>query len=334
LHERLVAGSLELQAELHRTREDLEGTVAELQAANEEQTSANEEAQSLNEELQSSNEELETSKEEMQSVNEELQTVNAELHSKLEVLAEVNDDLRNLLDSTQIATLFLHRDLRVKRFTNETKKVIRLIESDVGRPLGDLVTNLDYADLLQDVEVVLRTLVPKEREVAARDGAWYTVRITPYRTIEDVIDGAVVTFVDVSRIKRAEESARAAQGYAEGVIQTLREPLVVLDADLRVVSANRAFHRAFEAEPRELEGLLIYTVGGRQLDVPALRQLLEDTLARNAAFEDFELEQDSPKLGRRRMLLNARRLERGGDHPSLILLAFEDVTERGSGKDA
>jgi two-component system CheB/CheR fusion protein len=191
----------DLERELSQSKEFHQGTVEELETTNEELKSANEELQSMNEELQSANEELETSKEEMQSLNEELQTVNVELQGKVEELSRTNDDMKNLLNATDIGTIFLDNDLNIKRHTEQAKRVIRLIPSDVGRPIGDLVSNLHYSTLVEDAREVLRTLVYKETEVRAEDGSWYLMRIMPYRTTENMIDGLVITFVNVSKVR-------------------------------------------------------------------------------------------------------------------------------------
>ncbi len=219
-------------------RENLQSTVEELETSNEELKSTNEELQSTNEELQSSNEELETSKEEMQSLNEELQTVNAQLQSKLDELSQASDDMQNLLNSTDIATIFLDSKLRIKRFTTEARQMIKLIASDVGRPVGDLVANLDYDTLEEDAAEVLRTLVFREREVRTKTGDWRLVRITPYRTTENVIDGLVVTFLDINKVKRAEQAAEEASTIASGIVDTIRESLLVLDTTFRVVAGQ------------------------------------------------------------------------------------------------
>ena len=191
----------ELESELQRAREEAQSLREEMRASQEELQAANEELQSTNEELQSTNEELNSSKEEMQAMNEELQAVNAELQAKLDDLATAQSDMRNLLNSTDIATLFLDKSLHVRRFTERARKVISLRDGDVGRPLGDLTTSLDYPTLEEDVRDMLRTLVVSEKQVRSREGRWYAVRILPYRTQDDVIDGAVITFVDVSAAK-------------------------------------------------------------------------------------------------------------------------------------
>jgi two-component system CheB/CheR fusion protein len=198
----------ELERELQHAKEIHQSTIEELETANEELKSTNEELQSTNEELQSANEELETSKEEMQSLNEELQTVNAELQGKVEELSRANDDMKNLLNGTDIATIFLDNELNIKRYTDQAKKVVRLIPSDVGRPVGDLVSKLKHQTLATDAVEVLQTLVFKEAELQTEDGAWYLMRMLPYRTTDNVIDGLVVTFVDITKIKGLQEDWR------------------------------------------------------------------------------------------------------------------------------
>ncbi|MBI2317296.1 MAG: PAS domain-containing protein [Betaproteobacteria bacterium] len=200
-----------LESETQRLRDDLRTTREEMQASQEELKSANEELQSGNEELQSTNEELTTSKEEMQSLNEELQTVNAELQSKVEDLSRAGSDMKNLLNSTDIATVFLDGAFHVRRFTSPATRIFKLIPGDVGRPLSDIVTELQYARLEDDAREVLRTLAFSEKQVPSRDGIWYSVRIMPCRTVEDKIDGVVMTFTDVSRMKKLESQLLAAK---------------------------------------------------------------------------------------------------------------------------
>lgn len=198
----------ELEKELEKARDEVQTIREEMQTSQEELKSSNEELQSTNEELQSTNEELTTSKEEMQSLNEELQTVNHELQAKVDELSRSNNDMKNLLNSTDIATLFLDGNLNVRRFTNQTAKIIKLIPGDAGRPITDITCDLDYPDLADDAREVLRTLVFQEKLVRANDGRWYSVRMLPYRTLENVIDGVVITFTDATASKKLEEALR------------------------------------------------------------------------------------------------------------------------------
>jgi two-component system CheB/CheR fusion protein len=261
----------DLERELQETRESLQSTIEELEAANEELTSANEELQSTNEETQSTNEELKTSKEEMQSLNEELQTVNAELRSKIMELSHANDDMANLLNSTDIATIFLDDQLQIKRYTTKATEVIALIPSDVGRPLRHLTSNLDYPTLVADATQVLRTLVVQEREVRTHDGAWYLVRLLPYRTSENVIDGLVVTFVDIDHIKRAEDARQRALEqleteiaerqrselslrYLSKVFQEAMVPIILEDETGIITNLNAEAERVYGWTREELIG--------------------------------------------------------------------------------
>lgn len=328
--ERADAGELtreeELELELQYTKESLQTTIEELETSNEELKSSNEELQSTNEELQSSNEELETSREEMQSLNEELTTVNAELQVRLDELARANDDMQNLLNSTRVATIFLDNDLCVQRYTEQARELFHLIPTDVGRPLTDLAFNLECDSLAEDCRAVLRTLQCSEREVCAKGGPWHLMRIMPYRTAEDVIDGVVLTFMDIDRPKRAEHRAEVARDYFQSIVQTMREPLLVLDVDLRVVLANEGFCAMFQTSLAEVEGQLLYELGGGEWDVRELRNLLEDVLPENNAFCDLRIEHEFGRIGHRAFLLNARRLTGNIGEVGMILLAMEDVT--------
>lgn len=317
----------QLERELQYMKESHQTTQEELETSNEELKSTNEELQSTNEELQSTNEELETSKEEMQSLNEELTTVNAELQSKVDELSRTNDDMQNLLNSTDIATVFLDNYLNIKRFTEQAKDLVMLRQTDVGRPISELTSNLECENLATQCREVLKTLVFRQGEVRTREGKWYLMRIMPYRTAENVIDGLVLTFVNIGQLKQVEESGLQARAYFESIVDTVREPLIVLSRELRVITANRSFYRAFHATAKQTEGELIYEIGSGQWDIPKLRELLEDILPKNSKFEDYEVDVELPRHGHRVYVLNARRMEQP-DGNDLILLALEDMTSR------
>ncbi len=326
----------ELENQLQQAREHLQSTVEEMEASREELKAANEELQSTNEELQSTNEELTTSKEEMQSLNEELMTINAELQHKIDQLTRSDSDMRNLLNSTNIATLFLDNHMNVKRFTAAVSEIFKLIPSDVGRPIGDIVSNLKYEDLVKDVKETLDTLVFKEMQLQNKDRQWYLMRIMPYRTLDNVIDGAVITFTDITNLKEMEDSLsesrrllQDAYNYAESILATIREPLLVLDSEMRIVSANQSFYRTFQTTPEETRNEVLYNLGSRQWDIPALRQLLEEVVPANKVFGDFLVEHEFPKIGQRKMLLNGRQIHQEGREKQLILLSIEDVAEAG-----
>jgi two-component system CheB/CheR fusion protein len=284
--------------------------------------------------LQSTNEELETSKEELQSVNEELVTLNAELQAKIDELSQTENDMKILLDSTNIGIIFLDGNLCINRFTSEATKLFSLIPTDVGRSINDIRSNLYYDHLGEDAQEVTETLQTKDLEVRAKDGQLYVMRITPYRTLENVIDGAVVTLTNITELKRVTtelDLALTARKYAGGIVETVREPLVVLDEGLRILSANRAFYRTFQVTKKEVEQKYIYEIGKGQWNIPAFRELLEEVLPTSGFFEDFTVEYDFPRVGKKKMLLNARRIvEDKESGKPLILLAIEDVTDKKS----
>jgi signal transduction histidine kinase len=326
----------QLTQELQTTRDALEETIDELQDANTELTLANEELLSLNEELQSTNEELQTSKEEIQSINEELQTVNTELHRKVEELDRVNDDLANLFASMQLPVVFLHADSRIARFTPTATSVFRLIESDVGRPITDIAPRFQGSDLSEAIALVLHTLSPHEVTVRRPESeTWWMMRIRPYWTLANIIDGVVLMFVDISDLKHAQlEQERLlvvvqqARSDAERIVETVRGPLLILDANLRVQSANRAFYQMFQTTAAETERVQIYALGDQHWNIPQLRALLGDQINSETEFKDIQLTQAFPKIGERTILLNARQLQDMPDRQPLLLLAIEDISER------
>lgn len=221
-----LGDSSEANEELRRIRERLQNTIEEMNATQEELRSANEEMQSNNEELQSTNEELTSSKEELQSLNEEMQSVNSELQLKNTELSQSNSDMRNLLNGLDIATIFLDNNLNIKRFTSTASRIVNLVGSDVGRPIIHFATNLKYDLLIKDTENVLETLVPVEKEIQSRDERWYNMRILPYRTVDNRIDGVVITFADITVLKRLNEElqqARRAADEASGLAATVAQ---------------------------------------------------------------------------------------------------------------
>ena len=247
-----------LKQELRAKEEYLQTANEELETANEELKSSNEEMQSVNEELQSTNEELETSKEELQSVNEELATVNAELQTKVADLTRANNDMNNLLAGTGIGTVFVDLRLRILRFTPASTQIINLIQSDAGRPVGHIVSNLaGYDRIVADTQAVLDTLIPKEVEVQTEAGRWYTMRIQPYRTLDNVIEGAVITFFDITGIKQTQDALLKANDLLRlaVVVRDAHDAITVQDLDGRILAWNPGAVRMYgwsEAEALEM----------------------------------------------------------------------------------
>ncbi|HZI12869.1 MAG TPA: chemotaxis protein CheB [Myxococcus sp.] len=328
-------GTAASSPELERTRADLADTREHLQSvldgqelAHEELRIASEEAQSTNEELQSTNEELETARAELQSTNEELTTLNEELGNRNAELSLLNSDLNNLLGSTHIAALMLGSDLRIRRFTPMAETLLKLSPADKGRLLAEVHSPLLPADLGSAVQAVTETLTPLEREVQDGEGHWFQLRLRPYKTLDQRIDGAVITVLDIDRLKRGGDEARRAHALTQAILDTLREPFLLLDASLRVLSASPAFYKAFQVTRAQTEGRRVYELGNGQWDIPRLRELLEEILPRDSEMRDFFVEHTFEHVGPRRMLLNARRLANGHEHTECILLSIEDVGAR------
>jgi len=235
----------ELEEELQHAHEENQKTLEEMQTSQEELKSTNEELQSTNEELQSTNEELTTSKEEMQSLNEELQTVNAELQSKVDDFSRVNNDMKNLLNSTDIATLFLDKELNIRRFTNEATKLFKLIKSDIGRPFTDLVSDLIYPELVTDAIEVLRTLVFIQKPIPTSDGRWFSNRIMPYRTFDDRIDGLVITFFNISDLKQVEVKLHETEQMHRLLLNSSSDVIIKLSTDGKILEFNPEAEKFF-----------------------------------------------------------------------------------------
>ena len=273
-----------LKLELREKEEYLQSTTEELETSNEELKSANEEMQSINEEMQSTNEELETSKEELQSVNEELATVNAELQGKVADLSQANNDMNNLLAGTGVGTIFVNHQLLIQRFTPAITLVINLIATDVGRPVGDIVTNLlNYDTLVADVQEVLDTLVPKEIEVQNTLGKWYALRIRPYRTQENVIEGAVITFSDTTEMKRVREALHESetQRRLAVVLADSRDAILVQSLEGKILGWNPAATRMYgwtEAQALEMSILELIPLGGREEALAIVQKLSNATV--------------------------------------------------------
>lgn len=303
--------------EVQRMAEELRGTRDYLQSIIESQEAATEELRSANEEAQATNEELDTAKEELQASNEELNTVNDELRSRNLEQSTLNSDLRKLLESINVPLVMVGRNLQIRWFTPPMETLLNLLPTDQGRP----ITDLHSAAIPNFRELLVAALAGEHSqniEIRSPTGRWLSLRILPYRGTGNRIEGAIATLIDIDDVKRARD-------FAEAVVGVVREPVLVLDAGLRVRTANHAFYQTFQLEPRDTEGRLIYEIGSGQWNIPKLRQLLEEVLPKHTWMKDFEVAQKCPGIGVRTMLLHAREIRQGDER--VILLAIDDITE-------
>jgi two-component system CheB/CheR fusion protein len=317
---------LSLEKELQYTRHRLQTTIEEMESSVEELKSTNEELQSANEELQSTNEEAMTNKEEMQSLNEELMTLNMQYQHKTEELSQAANDMKNLLDATDIATIFVDNEMVIKRFTPSVGRIISLLPTDVGRPLTHFANNLRYERLVADVDQVLERLVGVETNIQTTGGDWYAVRILPYRTLDNYISGAVITFTDITSLKHLETQLQASRRFAESIVETVREPLLVLDEELRVLTVSPAFATTFGVQFNAVRGQLLATISNGSWKQPELFTRLYELLNTEMAFfDDFQLNVVLPELGERKVTLYGRRLLSEGNRTGHLLLGVQAV---------
>jgi two-component system CheB/CheR fusion protein len=323
-----------LRRELALANQRLQAIFSERDAANQELTSANEEIQSSNEELQSTNEELETSKEELQSSNEELNTVNEELQNRNHELIRLSDDLANLLSSTTIPILMLDNDLRIRRSTSSAERLFNIRQSDVGRPIGDIRLRLSEEDLDAMVRRVIDTLAGEEIELLDREGRWHLLRVRPYRTMDNRIEGAVLAMIDIDQMRRAQIAADLAREFAESLIESVQTPLLVLHRNLRVRMANKAFFTAYALRQTEVENRFLNELGNQQWNLPELNAALGRLSRGETVYEDLEIEQEASGSKKKIVGIDARRVfgevERPADaiqkNDFQILLAANDLT--------
>lgn len=315
-----------LRSELAATKESLQSIIEEQEASNEELRSANEEIQSSNEELHSTNEELETAKEELQSSNEELNTVNEELENRNLQMAHVNDDLRNLLSSVNIPIVMVGSDLRIRRFTPQAEKVMSIIPGDAGRPIGNIRTNINVPNLEQLLTDVIETLRTHEAEVQDSSGRWYLMRIRPYRTEDNKIEGAVLALVDIDDLKRSLDEVRKGRDFNQSIIEMTRSSVLVLDSELRAKQANPVFYNTFQLTPPEVIDQTIDTIGGGQWKFLSLHSVFNKLLSDHGRLNDFEVEHEFPRVGHKVLVMNARQFQDGSGGPS-VLLAIDDITD-------
>jgi len=313
-----------LKREIASMKEQMRTLIEENESTTEEYKSANEEVLSANEELQSTNEELETAKEELQSSNEELTTLNEELQNRNIELSLANNDLTNLLGNVNIPVVMIGNDLRIRRFTPPAQKLLNLLPGDIGRRLGEIRPNIDFDQLEELARDAIDNTSLQEREVREKEAQhWHLLRVRPYKTWDNKIDDAVISLQDIHALKATAEQSRT---YADALIETSRESILILDTNLRVTVANPAFYRTFGLSPADTEGHLIYRLSDGQWDLPELRKLFEKLIATGAAIQDFELRHHFLSSRSRTLLINARRTDL---HPGegVIVVTVDDVTE-------
>jgi two-component system CheB/CheR fusion protein len=253
-----------------------------------------------------------------------------ELLRKVAELEKANSDISNLLASTNIATLFLDNDQNIRRFTPAATQFFSLLPTDAGRPLSDISSRLVYDRLHLDCQTVLEKLIPVQKEVVATDGKWLNLIIMPYRAVNNAVDGLVITLMDITDKKLAQQRERTSRLYAEHVVDTIREPLLVLNGNLRVVSANRSFYKTFQVSEMEIENVPFFELGHNQWNIPELEKLLKDILLENKVVENFTVKHEFRKIGPKVLRLTGRQIvDAENNESALILLVIEDITEQG-----
>jgi two-component system CheB/CheR fusion protein len=317
---------VELERDLAETRDYLRSIQEQQEVANAELQAANEEGESANEELQSLNEELETSKEELESTNEELTTVNEEVVSRNTELNRLNNDLTNLDVSTRLAVVLLGRDLTIRRFSPQAARQLSLTAADRGRPLRRVGHSLHLPEMHARIAGVIRHGGEFEREVRDKAGRWFLLRVRPYLTAEARTDGAVLVLMDITDLKKTEQIIREEHDHAEAIIHTVPNPLVLLGADLKVVSANDAFYHDFKLAPAQVKGRCLFRLDRGSWNIPSLHRLLEVILPQKHAFSGFEVTHTFKRIGERSLLLNARALKKSGRWAAEVLLGIQDIT--------
>ena len=314
------------EKELQFAKQRLQTTIEEMESSLEELKSTNEELQSANEELQSTNEEAMTNKEEMQSLNEELMTLNMQYLSKTEELSQAANDMKNLLDATEIATIFLDNEMVIKRFTPPVLRIVNLLPADVGRPITHFANTLRHATLAQDVRQVLDRLITVEANIQTIGGEWFAMRILPYRTLDNYISGAVITFNNITNLKALETRLKESTRFAESIVETVREPLLVLDGQQRVLAISKPFGDLFGLNPAVVKGQALRELDGGVWQQSALRRRLEDAFAQpEEVFDDFRFTADFPTAGARTLLLYGRSLTSHGAQTGGLLLGVKVV---------
>ncbi|HKD67349.1 MAG TPA: chemotaxis protein CheB [Candidatus Binataceae bacterium] len=324
--QRVATRELEaLKKELSDSRSQTQAIIEELEATNEEMKAANEEVLSSNEELQSMNEELETAKEELQSANEELTTLNEELQNRNNELGQVAADLSNLLASVGLPIIMVSRDLKIRRYTPMATKVLNVIASDSGRPISDINLNINVPDLETLVVEAMESMAVREREVRDRSGRAYSLRIQPFRTLDNHIDGAVIILIDIDAFRRDVETAHLSRDFVQTILDTITSALVVLDEKLQIQTANRSFYETFKCSAGEVVGRQLREINHGMWDVAQVTSMLKEALTGNSVQDHFKVALDVAEDGKRAFTLNTRLLSPEPNRGRLLLLAIHDA---------
>lgn len=318
---------LALKQELGATKEYLQSVIEQKEIGNEELRSANEEIQSSNEELQSINEELETAKEELQSSNEELATVNEELEARNVQLAQLNDDHQNIVNSLNIAFITVDNQLRIRNFTPKTTDLMNIISTDIGRPFNDIKLKVKFPDLENIINKCIEDVSVRQLEFQDDYNHWYSMRIRPYRTSDNRIDGAVVAFLDVNEIKASLDKVSSELDYVQSVISAIRHPMLVLDKNLRVVSASNAYYDTFKVNAKDTVGNLLYHLGNGEWAIPKLRTKLENVINNRDSFDGYSVEHVFENIGNTHVLLSGRQVNLAKPESNYALMQIELVTK-------
>ncbi len=314
-----------LKSELIISKEQLQSIIEEREATNEELRSALEELQSSNEELQSTNEEMETTREELQSTNEELITVNDELESRNSELNEINNDLKNLLASVNIPIIMLDSDLKIRRYTPKAERMWNLIPGDLGRPIGNINPNMEIPGLKKMVLEVLENIESKEVQVKDNDNNWYSMKIRPYRTTDNKIDGVIISLYDVDVMKREHDRAIEGRKFAEDVFSNVEGMIVVLNHELKLIDATKSFYEMFDLKPEDVSGKKLNKLGEGDLQSSGFIKAMEEIIPQKKEIKDFNFKLKARADGTRDMVINTQTFRIPNKPEEYILLS---ITER------
>ncbi|GAA4104723.1 CheR family methyltransferase [Mucilaginibacter panaciglaebae] len=312
----------ELEKELLYTKQQLHTTIEQMETSLEELKSTNEELQSTNEELQSTNEESLTTKEEMQSLNEELMTINVQFQAKADELTQLNNDMKNLLDNTEIGTIFLDNELVILRFTPQVKKLFNVIATDVGRSITDIAFNFDYPNLEETIRQVTETLVAKEAEIKTKKNEWYNLRIMPYRTLDNFINGAVLTFTKITLLKSMEHKLNTLNEYAESIVNAFPQPALMLDKNLNVSTVNKMFYDYFKIKQNQFTGMAFSAILHEIWKTAELDKMIKK-LDQDIS---MTIEQEFPRIGRKKLEVTARpSIDKETNKPLQVLIILTEL---------